>query len=51
MKITREQMIRMERATRREAEIQNQIPRVRNVVHKSKKEYSRQQNKLMVKVW
>jgi len=51
MKITKDQMLRMERAARREADIQEQMPRVRHVVHKSKKDYSRQMNKKLAKIW
>jgi uncharacterized C2H2 Zn-finger protein len=51
MKITKDQMLKMERAARREADIQFQTPRVRSVVHKSKKDYSRQENKRMAKGW
>ena len=51
MKISKEQIVKMERAARREADIQNQTARVRHVVHKSKKDYSRQDNKRMAKDW
>ena len=49
MKISKEAFYKMERAARREADIELAIPRVRHVVHKSKKDYNRQQNKRLIK--
>lgn len=51
MKISKEQLVKMERAARREADIQNQTARVRHVVHVSKKAYSRKDSKQMARVW
>ena len=51
MKIATEQILRMERKARREADIQNQTPRIRHTVQKSKKDYSRQDNKKLAKIW
>jgi hypothetical protein len=51
MKISKSQILRMERAARREADIQNQTARVRHVVHKSKKDYSRQENKKLTRIF
>ena len=50
-KITKEDVYKMERAARRNAEIEMQMPRVKHSVHKSKKDYSRSQNKKLAKVW
>ena len=49
--ISKDRIRKMERAANREADIQNQTPRVRHTVHKSKKDYSRQDNKKLAKVW
>jgi hypothetical protein len=49
--ISKERMLKMERAARREADIQNQTPRVRHTIHKSKKDYNRQMNKKLGKIW
>lgn len=43
--ITREERLQMERKARREAEIFDGTPRVRNTVNKSKKAYNRQAEK------
>lgn len=51
IKISKEQLHQMERAARRDAEIQMQMPRVHHSVHKSKKDYNRSQNKKLAKVW
>lgn len=50
-KITKEDVYKMERAARRNAEIELQLPRVKHSVHKSKKDYNRQENKKWSKVW
>jgi len=44
-KITKEDIRKAERIARREADIENMTPRVRNSVQKSKKAYNRQENK------
>lgn len=51
MKINKEQLYKMERAARREADIQNQTARVRHVIHKSKKDYSRQESKKLTRIF
>lgn len=43
--ISREQRLQMERKARREAEIFEGLPRVRNTINKSKKTYNRQAEK------
>ncbi len=44
-RITKEDIRKAERIARREADIENMTPRVRNTVTKSKKAYNRQDNK------
>jgi hypothetical protein len=48
LKITKEDVYKMERAARRNTEIELQLPRVKHSVHKSKKDYNRQQSKKIV---
>jgi len=45
LKITKEDVYKMERAARRNTEIELQLPRVKHSVHKSKKDYNRQNSK------
>jgi hypothetical protein len=45
VKINKEDIYKMERSARRNADIELQIPRVKHSVHKSKKDYNRQQSK------
>jgi hypothetical protein len=45
MKITKEQLYQMENAARRKVSIEEETPRVKYVIHKSKKQYNRQKNK------
>lgn len=45
MKITKEQLLKMDRAARRNAAIELNVPHFKHKVHKSKKDYNRQTNK------
>jgi len=49
-KISKSDVQKMERAARRNAEIELQLPRVRHVVHTSIKQYNRQENKKFSKM-
>ena len=46
--IDREQILKMERKARRDADIKNQTPRVRRSIQATKKAYNRQENKRIV---
>jgi uncharacterized C2H2 Zn-finger protein len=48
IKITKEDIYKMERAARRNAEIELQLPRIKHSVHKTKKDYNRQLSKKVV---
>jgi hypothetical protein len=48
LKITKEDIYKMERAARRNAEIELQLPRIKHSVHKTKKDYNRQLSKKVV---
>jgi len=45
MTITKEQLLKIDRAARRIANIENGISNFKHKVHKSKKDYNRQENK------
>lgn len=45
MKISKEQIIKIERASRREADIEFGIGAFKSKVHKSQKDYNRRENK------
>lgn len=45
MKITKEQLLNIDRAARRKADIELNVPHFKHKVHKSKKDYNRQTNK------
>lgn len=45
MKITKEQLLKIDRAARRNASIELGIPHFKHKTHKSKKDYNRKENK------
>ena len=47
IKIKKEDIYKMERSARRNAEIELQLPRIKHSTHKSKKDYNRQELKKM----
>ena len=48
MFISKKQQYKIERKVRRQIDIDEQTPRVRNAIHKSKKAYNRNENKRQV---
>jgi len=48
MFISKKQQYKIERKVRRQIDIDEQTPRVKNTVHKSKKAYNRNENKRQV---